>query len=172
MNKGLIALYNFQQAHGVSDLTSAIQTQSQTVNQLIVSDASSRAGGAAVNAAINREQAELDRLLALEPQYDQLSLDLVTAEGQRTSLAQHVIDVAVGQSLPASVQVRVMQDASIQSDMLMTLLTYGLGVFVAVFASLTTVYVLGYFEKVPASIDDIERVFGRPVIGRIPTATT
>jgi capsule polysaccharide export protein KpsE/RkpR len=171
-NQALIAFGNFQTANGVSDLPAAIQSQVGMVNQLTVSDVSTQAGAGAINAAITREQGELERLLSLEPQYDQLNLDLTTAEGQRASLSQHVLDVAVGQSLPASVQVRVMQDAAIQSNLVMTLLTYALAVFLAVFVSLTAVYLLAYFEKMPASVEDIERVFGKPVIGRIPTATT
>ncbi len=171
-NRALIALADFQTANGVTDIPGATQSAMNTVTQLTVSDASARAGAGAINSAIGSEQAELDRLLSLEPQYNQLDLDLVSAEGQRSSLAQHVLDVAVGQSLPASVQVRVMQDAAIESNILMMLLTYGLGVFLAVFVSMTAVYLLAYFEKLPASIEDIERVFGKPVIGRVPTATT
>ncbi|HEX5478301.1 MAG TPA: hypothetical protein VFY79_01135 [Dehalococcoidia bacterium] len=166
----LIALGDFQTANGISNLPAAVQGQTTMVNQLVVADATTRESAGAIDAAIGREQAELQRLLALEPQYDQLNLDLVNAESQRTSLSQHVLDVSIGQSLPASIQVRVLQDATIESNMVMTLLTYGLAIFLAVFVSLTAIYLLAYFEKMPASVEDIERVFGKPVIGRIPAA--
>ncbi len=61
-----------------------------------------------------------------------------------------------------------MQDATIQGDLLFTLLTYGLAVFVAIFVALTAVYVLAYFEKLPPTLEDLEQALGRPVITRVP----
>lgn len=171
-NTALIDLYNFQQANGVSQLPAAIQSQMSLVNQLTVSDATTRAGAGALDAAVASEQAELQRLLRLQPQFDQLNLDLVTAQGQRTSLEQRILDIQLGRTLPAEAQVKVLQDATIQSSLLMTLLTYALGVFLAVFVSLTTVYLLAYFEKLPPSIQELEQALGRPVIIRVPTGST
>lgn len=164
------ALAAFQTENGVSQLPTAIQSQMAMVSQLTVSDAASQAGEGAIQQAITGEQAELTRLQGLEPQYDQLALNLQKAEGQLGNVEGKVLDATTGQVLPAQAQAKLMQDATIQSNLIFTLLTYALGVFLAAFVALTAVYLLAYFEKMPPTIQELEQAFGRPVITRVPLA--
>jgi capsular polysaccharide biosynthesis protein/flagellar biosynthesis chaperone FliJ len=163
----LYGLAGFQNDNGVSALPAAIQSQMAAVNQLTIADASSQASAGNLKAALSRQQAEVDRLTGLEPQYSELAGDLQKAQTQLASIQQKMLDVVAGQTLPASAQSRLMQDARIQSALLFTLLTYGLAVFVALFVSITAVYMLAYFEKTPTTVDDLEALFGAPVIGRV-----
>lgn len=162
------ALSTFKSQNTVGELAGAIQSQMTLVNQLTVSNATSQAGADAVNQAIAAEQAELTRLETLQPQYDQLAGDLQKAETELASLEQRQQSVIAGQTLPAQAQVKPMQDATLQGDLLFTLLTYGLAVFLAVFVAMTAVYVLAYFEKLPPTLEDLEQALGRPVITRVP----
>jgi capsule polysaccharide export protein KpsE/RkpR len=157
----------FQVQNNVAELPGSIQSQMALVNQLTIADASSQANAGNIQSALAAEQAELDRLISLEPRYTELNVSLQKAQTQFASLQQKIIDVIAGQTLPASAQARLMQDAQVQSSLLFALLTYGLAVFVALFSSITAVYLLAYFEKVPATVDDLEREFGAPVIGRV-----
>jgi capsule polysaccharide export protein KpsE/RkpR len=166
-NNSLIDIASFQQQNNVGQLPASVQSQMAVVSQLTIADASSRASAGNVQSALVAEQAELDRLTSLQPQYDELNGNLQKAQTQLASLQQKIIDVIAGQTLPASAHTRLMQDAQIQSNLLFTLLTYSLAVFVALFVSTTIVYLLAYFEKAPTKVEDLEREFGAPVIGRV-----
>ena len=163
----LYGLAGFQTANGVSELPAAIQSQMASVNQLTIADASAQASAGNLQQALGRQKAELDRLTSLEPQYTELAGNLQKAQTQLASIQQKMLDVIAGQTLPSSAQSRLMQDAQVQSALLFTLLTYALAVFVALFVSITAVYLLAYFEKAPTTIDDLEREFGAPVIGHV-----
>ncbi len=165
------ALGDFQSINNVSQLDGAIQSQMALVNQLTVTDASSQAGSDVLRNAILIETAELQRLSGLEPQYSKLNLDLQRAETHLSSLQQKVIDVVAGRTLPASARALLLQNAHLQTSLIWLILTYALGVFVAVFVSVTAVYVLAYFEREPVTVEDIEREFGAPVIGRVARIT-
>lgn len=166
----LYGLAGFQTSNGVSALPAAIQSQMAAVNQLTVADASAQASAGNLQSALGRQQAEADRLTRLEPQYTELAGELQKAQTQLAAVQQKMLDVIAGQTLPSSAQSRLMQEARVQSALLFTLLTYGLAVFAAVFVSVTAVYLLAYFEKAPTTVEDLEREFGAPVIGRVARA--
>ncbi len=90
------ALSTFRSQNTIGELTSGIQSQMTLVNQLTVSNATSQAGADAINQAIAVEQAELDRLGTLEPQYDQLAGDLQKAQTQLASLEQRQQAIIAG----------------------------------------------------------------------------
>ncbi len=164
------ALTGFEAANGITGLPGAVQAQMTLVNQLTVADASTGARSSTIDQATATEQAELARLESLQPKYDELAVNLQRAESQLSTLEQRVMDSVSGRTMPAQADVKLLEGAVLQSSMLMTLLTYGLGVFLAVFLSLTGIYLLAYFEKVPPSVEEIEQAFGRPVMGRVPAA--
>lgn len=169
--RSLVALGDYQSANSVSQVPGAIQSQLALVNQLTIADATSKSNASAVQSALAQEQAELDRLSSLEPEYNKLNLELQKAEGQLSSLQQRVLDVIASRTLPATAQAKLLQPATLQTSLVWTVLTYGLGVFLAVFVSVSCVYLLAYFQRVPPTIDEIEKALGTPVLGHIARAT-
>lgn len=162
------ALNVFETASGASQLPSAIQAQQALVSQLIVAQAASQARAGALGEALRREQAELDRLLSLKPQYDKLSLGLQKAEGQLSKLEDTVIDIQARRTLPAQPEVKVMQEATLQSDLWWLLLTYGLATALSLFLGLTAIYLLAYFHAMPWTAAELEGHLGWPVLAQVP----
>lgn len=162
------ALGLFETENNASGLPAAIQTQMALVNQLVVVHLGSEASAESVALALNTEEQELQRLLTLQPDYDRFSRTLIDAENRLTSLEQRLLDTIVSRSLPAETEIKVLHSASIQSNLWWQLLTYALGVAVAIFASLTAVYLLAFFERVPPTVRELEQEFGRPVLARVP----
>ena len=163
-------LSRFQTAHSVSSLTAGIQTQLAMVNQLVVSEAAGATSAVAIQEAAAAEEAELQRLAGLETRYSQLGEELDQAEIQLVRLENRILNIIVGQSLPAEVQIHVLEDAQIQSNLWWTAITYALGVLLALFFSFTAVYVLAFYEKAPPTVRELERRLGQPVIARVPRA--
>lgn len=165
------ALTTFQQQNGVSDVTGSRQAQLALVNQLTLSETSTRSGISSIGAALAREEAELQRLEGLAPTYDALILDLRRAETQLSVVEQRVLDIIGGQTLPTEAQVLVLDNAKLQSNLLWLITTYGLGVIVALFMGLTIIYLVAVFERVPLTVRQIESALGLPVLAQIPRAS-
>ncbi len=166
------ALSTFLQTNAVSNVPAAVQTQLALVNQLAVSQAGGRATASAAQDALAAEEAELQRLLNLEPEYRRLSVDLESAEARRTTLEQRVLDIISGQTLPTETQVKLLNAAEIQSNFFWDALTYALGVTVAILLSITIIYLFASFERVAPSVRELEEIFDQPVITQVPRHTT
>lgn len=164
------ALTSFQQSNGVSDVTASRDAQLAIVNQLTLGQASQQTGMSAIDSQLATEKAELNRLQALEPQYDQLALDLSRADAQLSAVQQRVVDVIAGQSLPIDAQVLVLANAKLSSGLLLLIVYYGLGVIAALFTALTVIYLLAIYERVPLTVREIEAALGLPVLAQVPSA--
>lgn len=162
-------LRTFLSANGVADLDGAIAAQAAQVNQLVVANASASANSAVMQRALATQDQELQRLMGLESEYAALSAEVVKAEMRLASIEQRMLDIIIAQSLPANAQVKVFGDAKIQSNLWFMMLTYALAVFLAVFLSLSTVYLLASFERPMTTDRELEEALGAPVIGRIPS---
>ncbi|MDO8614716.1 MAG: hypothetical protein Q7T33_03130 [Dehalococcoidia bacterium] len=160
----------FETANSASQLPSAIQTQQALVSQLTISQAGGHAGADSYGAALEREQNELNRLLSLQPEHDKLNLELTKAEGRLATLEQRIVDIEAGRSLPIQADVNVLHEASIQSNLWWKMITYALAVILALFISLTGIYLLGYFQPQAPTVGELEGAFARPVLARIPKA--
>jgi capsular polysaccharide biosynthesis protein len=170
----------FEQINNASELPKRIDDQLELVRQmrvsLVAADAglASQAGGEAgldsYRAALGREQTELDRLLSLKSEYDKLALELTTAENHLATLEQKIVDVIASRSLPLQADVNVLHEATIQSDLWWKVITYSLAIILALFISLTAIYLLGYFQRMPPTLEELEGAFSRPILARIPKA--
>jgi len=161
----------FKDEHGVSDLAGAIQSQLLRVNDLAVADASSLEGVDARQAALTIEEAELQRLMSLEPEYTKLDSALTQAEDLRFTIEQQILGVVVAQTLPSESQVKLLESAVAVSGLWWTMITYTLAVMLAIFLSLTLIYLLAFFERTFPTAEELERQLGTPIIVRIPEAT-
>ncbi|HEY5625581.1 MAG TPA: hypothetical protein VIT93_03725, partial [Dehalococcoidia bacterium] len=162
------ALSVFESQNDASGLPVAIQSQMVLVNQLVVSQLGADASAESIALALSTEEQEVQRLLALQAEYDPLTRGLTDAENRLTSLEQRALDTIVSRSLPAETEIKVLHPASIQSNLWWQILTYALGLAVAIFAGLTTIYLLAFFERVPPTVRELEQEFGRPVLAKVP----
>lgn len=161
----------FKDEHGVSDLAGAIQSQLLRVNDLAIADASSLEGVDARQAALTIEEAELQRLMSLEPEYTKLDSALSQAEGLRFTIDQQILSVVVAQTLPNESQVKLLESAVVVSGLWWAMITYALAVMLAIFLSLTLIYLLAFFERTFPTSEELERQLGAPVLVRVPEAT-
>lgn len=161
----------FKDEHGVSDLAGAIQSQLLRVNDLAVADASSLEGVDARQSALTIEEAELQRLMSLEPEYTKLDSALTQAEDLRFTIDQQILGVVVARTLPSESQVKLLESAVAVSGIWWAMITYTLAVMLAIFLSLTLIYLLAFFERTFPTSEELERQLGAPVLVRVPEAT-
>ena len=164
------AFEGFKQQHAVSDLPAAIQSQLVRVNDLAVADASSSERIGARQDALSLEEAELQRLVSLEQEYTQLDSQLEQAEALRQGLDAQILSVVIGQTLPTESRVTLLESAVAVSGAWWTMITYALAIMLAIFLSLSLVYLFAYFERLAPSSEELQRAFGAPILMRIPKA--
>jgi hypothetical protein len=162
------ALGQFGSQHEVSNLSSAVQSQMLTVNQLVVAQANATDNATSVKSALASERAELERLNSLEPEYSRLQDNVKAAEDTVLSLNRQVLNIVTSHSLPARAQVKVFDTARVQSDLFFALITYALAVFVALFLAISIVYLSALFERVPPTNRELEGMFKNPIMVQIP----
>jgi capsule polysaccharide export protein KpsE/RkpR len=166
------ALTSFQTQNNVANATASREAQLAIVNQLTLAATSQRTGASTIAAELGQQRAELQRLESLEPQYNDLALELQRAEVQLSTLQQRVLDVISGQTLPAEAQVRVLGQPEIESNLFWMIITYGLAVLLAVFGAFTIIYLLAVFEPMRPTVPALESYFEMPVLAHVPHAST
>jgi capsule polysaccharide export protein KpsE/RkpR len=166
------ALSSFQTTNNVADATASREAQFAIVNQLTLAATSQRTGASTIAGELGAQRAELQRLESLEPQYNDLALELQRAEVQLSTLQQRVLDVISGQTLPAEAQVRILGQPEIASNLFWMIITYGLAVLLAVFGGFTIIYLLAVFEPMRPTVPALESYFEMPVLAHVPHAST
>jgi hypothetical protein len=153
----------FNEKNGITNLPVDIRNQQARVNDLLLAevDASSAAG------LLASARAELERLQSLQPEFNRLTRALSNAQARLDVYQQQQLYV-LQQSLPIDEELEVAETATIQPNTWWTIIRYAAAVLLAIFVSLTLVYILAFFERTPPSVEELEREFSRPVIGHVP----
>jgi hypothetical protein len=174
----------FEFQNNAYDLEDRVDQQLDIISQLRITrvnlelgeaGSTSLDGGASIavvrlelEAALAEEDAELQRLLALEPEYERLNLILQKTEGRLAELERRVVDTVVGRTLPAEAQVKLLDDAEIRTDVFFTLITYALAVTLAIFLAISIIYFFALYERVAPSPQELEAIFGQSVTTQVP----
>jgi hypothetical protein len=123
-----------------------------------------------LGAQMNAQNAVLSKLVALEDQYGQLALALQIAAGDLVSLQQLQQGQISGQALPLSADVKVVDGAQIQSQLLWYLLTYTVGLILALLLGASAIYVIALMTKERQTAEAVSSAFGAPILARLPQA--
>src|SRR5262249_30082327 len=165
------ALAQFQQTNSVNDLNAEISNHIAAVSELRRQAMLSATVPPGATDLVAPEQAELDRLYALVPEFERLSAVLSAAEANLEGLEAHKLQVVIASILPASAQVKVLDSARVQPDILFTIIVYTLGALLGVFGGLAVVYLMAYFDTTPYDRADVEALYPRAVLVlRVPRA--
>ncbi len=121
-----------------------------------------------LSAQLNTQQTELNRLEALLPQYQALSFNVSVAQNRLSDFETQNQSLLVNSEIPAQLQVKVLDPARDESQLLTLLLLYGLSAVAGVAIGLAAIYVLAYVYKRPASAEEVAGAVGAPVLVRIP----
>ena len=180
------ALNAFNAAHGGDVGTQLSTTRAQFANvsdllaqakadQAIVQGVAGGAGLSAANARVsayltqlNDVRAQLLQLASLEPQYQNLASELSTA---RTSVQQ--LDALRGSlsanaAQPITNQIKVLDDATMDSKALMKILVYILGFIVGLLAALGAIYIEANRLRSREGTEQVITALCAPTLGRIP----
>jgi hypothetical protein len=123
-----------------------------------------------LGAQLNAQNNTLSKLVALEDEYGQLALALQIAAGDLVSLQQLQEGQINGQALPLSADVKVVDGAQIQSQLLWYLLTYTVGLILALLIGASAIYVIALMTKERQTADAVSSAFGAPILARLPLA--
>jgi capsular polysaccharide biosynthesis protein len=155
----------FEGANNITDLDADIRAQQQVVNDLIIVEATTN--GETLTTSLATAEAALAQLQSLEPQYNRLARELDQAEAV-VDIRTEQLNFVISNTRPTDTQVEIVTQPELKSVFWWTAIRYAIAVFLAVFVSLVSLYVLMFFEKLPPTIDQLEKALGAPVIGRIP----
>jgi uncharacterized protein involved in exopolysaccharide biosynthesis len=166
------ALDKFGIANRAVDLPNRIQQQRGVVSQLTlqVYDASAGSGGTygALARALSKEKDELNRLSNLLPEYGKLQFEVTAAQARESEFdAQNQI-LLINTLLPSEVQVKILDPAAEESQLLYLLLVFGLGAVSGLILGIASIYILGLIYRRPATAEEVAQALGAPILVRIP----
>lgn len=156
---------NFEAANAVTDLPGTIRNQQNTVNDLILLDATTN--GESLETDLASAESALAHMQSLEPEYNRLARELEQSE-KVVDIRTDQLNFVITNTKPTDTQVEIVTKPALKSVFWWTAIRYAVAIFVAVFVSLLLIYVLMFFEKLPPTTDELEKVLGAPIIGRIP----
>jgi hypothetical protein len=173
----------FVAANKTADLPAQVERQMTIVSNLNEALAQARAAEAAFGIKNGRsskalehelatQQAQLDRLTAAESQFRALAFNLQLATDRISQFSQAEQTAIVGEQLPARLQIKLLDAASIQSPFFWLFITYATAILLALLAGFSVLYVIALYRKPPQTADEIARTFGTPVLVRIPRAAS
>jgi uncharacterized protein involved in exopolysaccharide biosynthesis len=168
-----ITLDKFATDSHAIDLPNRIQQQRAVVGQLTLAASSAKADGAPLryqsfNKDLVRERTELNRLVGLLPQYNQLLFEVGAAQAREQEFDAQNQQLLINTLLPSEVQVKILDPAVYEDQLLYLLLVYGLGAVAGIILGLTAVYVLALVYKRPATAEEVAQALGAPILVRIP----
>jgi capsular polysaccharide biosynthesis protein len=170
LSQARTALSDFQRSNGIGDLSAEIAARNSTVSDLrrqILTSSSSISG---LNTVIDSEEAELQRLRSLQPEYDKLAAPVTTGEAKLGQLQLKKVDIVVAGSLPPEVLVKVLDPPYLQSNAVGAVVLYILGIALGILGGAVLVYVVGYFDRTIESAEQTEQLVGAPVLVRVTRA--
>jgi hypothetical protein len=169
----------FTATNNTANLPGLVDRQMNLVSSLQQSLAQTRAaeGAAGIKNGRNsqalakelaKQQAQLDDLNAKESQFRNLSFSLQLAQDRVTQYSQAEQATIIGEHLPVQVQVKILDTASIQSPFFFLAITYATAVLLALLVGMSVIYVMGLRQKPYQTADELARMFGTPVLVRVP----
>ena len=170
-----LALDKFATDNHAIDLPNRIQQQRGVVGQLTLQSYDAKANGSASRYQslvrdLARERVELNRLSSLLPKYNQLLFEVTAAQARESEFdAQNQI-LLINTLLPSEVQVKILDPAAEEDQLLYLLLVYGLGAVSGIVLGLAAIYVLALVYKRPATAEEVAQALGAPILVRIPRA--
>jgi hypothetical protein len=161
----------FQRDNGVGDLNSDISNRVALLGDLRRQELLTASLPPNTEALVAPERQELDRLMALEPEYQRLAARVGAADGFLATLEARKFDLIVSSALPPDAQVKVLDSAYIQPDTLFTIILYTLGAVLGLSFGLGAVYLIGYFDRTPYDLTDVQALYPTQLlIVRLPPA--
>ncbi len=117
---------------------------------------------------LNDATARLRRLETLEPQYQNLASDLSQARSSVQQLTAVRQSLVANASLPVDDQIKVLDDAAMDSNSLMKIMVYALGIILGLLFAMGAVYAEAARLRSRESVQSVIAVLGAPALGRIP----
>ncbi len=163
------------------DIVTSFQLQIHQVNADLAAVGGTNSGthqalarrAASLAASMSAEQLELNRLVNLQTQFDDLSAKVAAAYQHVTQVQQLQQNLADGaQSLPLTSDVKLVDEARLQSKALFAMLTYAMAVLLGLTAGASAIYLLGLFAQQMETPGRVAEAFGAPVLVRVPAVTT
>ena len=174
-------LDSFVAKNHAADLPAQISLQRDLVHQLELSVSQAQANQAAagyqpalarytasLQASLKQVRAQLDALTNLESQYQTLSDRVVQAKQVMQGLVQAEQVYEAGGRPPYSLEARVLDRALLQSQALLQLLMYLVGVVLGLLVGVALTYLIALFRREPQTAADVGRAIRAPVLVRIP----
>src|SRR5690606_34109097 len=109
----------------------------------------------------------LQRLDALAPEYERLSVELGRAEAQLSALESRILDIVGARALPSASQTLVLDAPRVQPNILWFVITYALAIVLAGATAFTVIYLLAIFEHRPYADSEIEAALGLAVLAHV-----
>lgn len=164
------ALNAFEVENSARDLPSQVAAQLALANELRLQYLTSYVSAETLANARATESAELERLVALLPRYQELSQRVLTTSARIEQLEQRKLDTVINSSVTTSAQIKVLDRAMIGTNTLWTIVLYVLGIALGAFVGVVAVYLWGYYDRTPRAEDEVEALVGFPVLARVPRA--
>jgi len=124
-----------------------------------------------LEAALGPEQAQLNKLVALELPFGVVSSNIQTAQATVNQLKQYELSTVTGEQLPFTAQIKIIDHAQLQSQLLTKALTIAIAALLGLFAGAGSIYLFALVSRVDETAAEIASAFGAPVLARVPRTT-
>jgi len=161
---------DYLRRHGISDPSTEIALRLSHLSELRRQRLTGSTTAEGLESILAAENAELDRLMRLSAEQTELAARVAQAASEINSLQSYKLQLTIaGTLLPAS-QVKIIDAAQPQSNLLWTLVLYAVGTLLGLVAGLIVVYLTAYFDRTPRTEAEVEALVGVPVLARVPPA--
>src|SRR5260370_32202258 len=102
----------------------------------------------------------------MEIPYGIVAANITTAQNQVNQLQQYELSTVTGEQLPFTAQIKIIDPAQLQSQLLTKALTIAIAALLAAFAGAAAIYMLALGSQVPEGAQQIARPFEAHVQSR------
>lgn len=165
-------LTGFERQNGVVNVDAEVNSQMALINELRRQQTTAITPSGSVQQRAQTERAELDRLVALRPDYERLAADVDRAGAELGQFTARRLDMMVSGAVSPTAFIKPLDAAQIQSSFLLDIIFYTLGAVAGFVAGLLLIYVIAYFDRVPRTTEEVHDLLGVPVFGRVPSVSS
>ncbi len=123
---------------------------------------------AAIEEALTEAQAELARLMTLQPEYERLQLELQLAQSALSQLDSSVRRRLLEETTLGRAQVKILDKAIVKPRFILTVAIYVVSGLMGFIIGLVLIYILTYFDRTVYTPSEAEALMDAPVLVTVP----
>jgi hypothetical protein len=118
------------------------------------------------------EEAELERLVALLPEYETLSNRVAQIKASLAMVAARKVELMIEGSFAPAAQIKILDSAHLQPEQMGAFIILLFSMVFSISTGLIVIYLIAYFVDIPLSAEEVQEWMEAPVLASVPRASS